>query len=257
MGDVRLRTGIFVPVYYREDKVRRSIDSLIQTKTENDRYDHTVFIWIGVNGASESLRSYLHDIILQSNKKFKIRTYTPSDNRNIGKPKIVNEMVDRACKEINIDWVVSFDSDIVVNDKDWLLKLVDAYYRYEGALPLGAVCADQVVGNCHILDKDPIAYKAGVYNIVTRAGNEGVAGGVLATPIEVWNKLGGYHAHRIYGSDDGHYALACAQVGMTMGVVREATVTHPTEEDQDYNTWKKKAIQDTLSEEEKKGYKFK
>jgi membrane peptidoglycan carboxypeptidase len=72
----------------------------------------------------------------------------------------------------------------------------------------------------------------------------------------VWKQLGGYTAHRIYGSDDGHYALSCSQNNMIMAMIKEATCYHPYEDDQGYITWKRKAIANQLQEEELEGFNF-
>lgn len=163
-------------------------------------------------------------------------------------------MVSTIANETHLDYVLSYDSDMVVEDELWLAKYVDAFEQFLYWSDLGALAAQQSGECCHIMDKDPIRYKSQDFNYVTRAGNEGVAGGALLTPYHVWRTIGGYHAHRIYASDDGHYALSCAQRGLLMCIVNEVVLRHPENDDPAYSAWKHRAVADKLSEDERLGF---
>jgi hypothetical protein len=239
--------GIYVPIYHRNDYVMRSLSTLIET----DISDLNVSFNFGINGADSHLRSFLVDIYNELHTRgIMIRVTSPAVN--IGKPKIINELV-----EVTIpkpQYIVSYDSDIVVTDKLWLKKVLEVFTLYQGDTPLGAVCPQQTGNCCHVLDKDPIEYVAGPYPLASRAGNEGVAGGVLVTPYKVWQQLGGYEAHRVYASDDGHYALSCANNNLLMAVALNISVEHPHEKDPKYSDWKQRAARDLLADDEKKGF---
>lgn len=239
--------GIYVPIYHRYDYVIRSLSSLIET----DISDLKVSFNFGINGADSHLRGFLVDLYNELHTRG-ITTRVTSPVQNIGKPKIINDLVTDTIPKP--DYIVSYDSDIIVTDKLWLKKVLEIFTLYQGEKPLGAVCPNQTVNCCHILDKDPIEYLAGPYSLHTRAGNEGVAGGVLVTPYKIWEQLGGYEAHRVYASDDGHYALSCATNNLLMAVALNISVEHPFEHDPKYSDWKQRAARDLLADDEKKGF---
>lgn len=247
-----MNIGIFIPVYHREKLVIECINSLLKTKSA--KRDQLIF-YVGINGAESSLRSYLNEVKKEFDiKGYRYVVYDPLIN--MGKPKMVNTLVKAytKCSPSNkLDYIVSLDSDMVVLDQDWLIKILSFFQEFKEK-PLGAICPNQKGNCCHVLDKDPIVYQAAGMTLITRAGNEGVAGGVLVTPYPIWDKLGGYEAHRIYASDDGHYALACSNNELIMGCLKEVSFFHPGEEDEGYINWKRKATSDKLIKKEEKGY---
>jgi len=255
--------GVIVPVYHREEKVKASIESLLRTNTLCEIHGIlnrvSMHVMVGVNGASESLKKFL--IKPPGIERFR---YGNGDYRagfspnNQGKPKMVNGLVRELASRVKLDYVLSFDSDLVAEDPDWLLSMIEAFRVFPQWEDLGALSTNQTGACCHVLDKDPINFGSnwngrGYYSYTTRAGNEGVAGGALMTPYHLWRAIGGYTAHRIYASDDGHYALECARRDLLMCVVNEVGLFHPPGDDQEYIEWKRRAITDGLSEEEAEG----
>jgi len=250
-----INIGIFIPVYHREKFVQDSLNSIGSTLILNEKYILRTSIWIGVNGASEDLSSYLLDFCKKDQRAGSRNVlFHP---KNIGKPSSVNTLVNIADGQAPLDYVVSYDSDMVVTDPGWLLKLVEIYEEFPvawGNARIGALCPAQAVGNCHVLDKDPFTYKFGNYTLVGRAGNQGVAGGVLFTSMHVWKAVGGYYAHRIYASDDGHFMLSCSKLGLMCLVVQEVSLIHPVEIDPQYASWKVRACHDQLFPHELNGF---
>jgi len=250
--------GIFVPVYHREDKVVESVKSLLATDalwTRGGLPERvSMRIMVGVNGASKSLTRFLArpDGLEKFRYKFgDYRLYKPPTN--MGKPKIVNRMVEDMAAGTHMDYVLSYDSDMVARDPLWLLRMLEAYRSHPMWRDLGALSANQEGGCCHVLDKDPVRWEGGGYSYTSRAGNEGVAGGALLTPYHTWRAIGGYTGHRIYASDDGHYALECARRNLLMCVVNEVSLYHPPGDDREYIEWKHRALTDTLGEDELRG----
>ena len=256
--------GIFVPVYHRDDKVKASIESLLRTKvlgfsSGGMPWCVQMHVMVGINGASDELRNFL--VSPPGAKKMiysfgDYRIYAPS--RNLGKPKIVNDMVKDMAYRTHLDYVISFDSDMVIEDDGWLLKMVEAFGAFPKWADLGALSTNQTGACCHVLEPDPIRFESnwtghGYYSYTTRAGNEGVAGGTLMVPYHIWRAIGGYTAHRIYASDDGHFALECARRDLLMCVVNEVGLFHPPGDDQSYIEWKRRACTNSLSEEEAEG----
>jgi len=248
---IKKKVGIFVPVYHRDNKTKKSISSLLETEARDTSIEIELSIYIGINGASQELLSYIEEKKQEFlNKGMRYEVF--KSKTNIGKPKIVNIMVE--CLATEIDYVISYDSDMIVTDPYWVLKFVKIFESYKGDKKIGALCSQQSGNCCHVLDKDPFIYTAGDFTLITRAGNEGVAGGVLVTPFSIWESLGGYMAHRVYASDDAHYALSCANNNLLMAVVKEIEVYHPFEDDSGYVDWKARAARDLLMPEELGGY---
>jgi hypothetical protein len=152
--------------------------------------------------------------------------------------------------------IISYDSDIIVTDPDWILKFVKIFENYKGEKKIGALCAQQTGNCCHVLDKDPYEIKVGKFSLVGRQGNEGSAGGMLIIQRSIWEMLNGYRAFSKYGSDDGHMALDLANNNLIMPVVLEIEVFHPFEENPGYIDWKVRAIKGKLTQEEEIGFKF-
>jgi GT2 family glycosyltransferase len=90
------KVGIFIPVYHRDKKVKDSINSLLLTSTQCIE----VFVYIGINGASPELLRYLEDIKEEFTEKG-IHYEIFISKTNIGKPKIVNLMVECIATEID------------------------------------------------------------------------------------------------------------------------------------------------------------
>lgn len=247
-----MRIGIFSPIYHRNKEVQKFLINLLYSNFSH----HEVYLCLGINGADENLKYFITSFADAASDRFKkILIFDPEEN--LGKPALVNIMVGSVKEQTgeDLDYVISIDSDFVMIDAGWLDKMV-WIFENKGVLPIGALCSNQAGANCHVLDKDPMVMPIGPYNVITRAGNEGVAGGLLMTPKVLWDEIGGYFNHRKYASDDGHYALACAQRSLIMGMVQEVSFFHPHSTDHGYNSWKQRATADSLGEYEKNGFNF-
>jgi len=246
---IKKKVGIFIPVYHRANKVKDSLNSLLLTNIKNIE----LFIYVGVNGASPDLMEYI-DSIKQDFVNKDIQYEVFKSKTNIGKPKIINIMVE--CIAVEIDYVISFDSDMIVTDPDWVLKFIEVFETYIGDKKIGALCSQQTGNCCHVLDKDPFEIKVGEFTLRYRHGNEGSAGGVLITQFTTWDMLNGYRAFSKYGSDDGHMALDLSNNDLIMPVVLEIELFHPFEENSGYADWKVRACRGQLKPEELDGYFF-
>jgi len=247
--------GMFIPVYHREDKVRRCFESLLEKLQVPEGAN--LHVRVGYNGGPPVLKEYLTtEVPARLNKRLPGSTsyevYEPG--RNLGKPKIVNHMATTLAAKTPINWVLSFDSDLVLVDS-FLDRLLEAYAAFPEPKRLGALSANQLEGNCHRLTAAPVVFSSGKYTYVTQDRNQGVAGGALLTPYHVWKSLGGYRAHRVYASDDGDYTEALAIHNLLICMVKEVAVVHPHPalEDPAYFEWKRKAVQNSLSQEEAEG----
>jgi len=247
--------GIFMPVYFREELVIQSLETLLISNFSG----LNVFLCIGINGANDSFKEYLKGYERMHGKsKFKYIDIFEA-KMNHGKPRIINLM---SGKNNIFDFLVSMDSDIQTADPDWLRKLIHVYDHYYEVEPIsknhphiGALCANQTGNSVHQAVKlGKMSMKLDGYTLVTTATNQGVAGGVLMTPKHVWNRIGGYRASNIYGSDDGAYVVDCKRIDHIMAYIQEIKCYHPPEDDIKYAEWKMRSCNGELEPHEKAGY---
>lgn len=244
--------GLFIPVYYRETKVRACLDALAQMEHGHFLEIH---VRIGFNGGPPSLLEYLEKGVPAG----WYNTYSVINfGSNIGKGAIVNRMVAHVAEHARLDYVISMDSDIVVGHPLWVENLVVAFEQCPRWKDLGGLSAQQNGECCHVLDNKPetLSSTTSDYSYIIVPENEGVAGGAILTPYHVWRTLGGYRAHRIYASDDADFMFACAKHNLLIPVVNDARVTvfHPPGDDSDYRAWKLRAARDKLSPSELNGF---
>jgi len=241
--------GMFIPVYYREEKVRACLGALVGIFDENDLELH---VRVGYNGGPPTLLHHLE----QPEWYASFDTYgVYMPGNNVGKPKIVNDMVRTLAAERRLDYVISLDSDIIVQGDHWIRRFVDAFERCKLWRDLGALSAQQIGECCHVLGDACVKYKSAdlTYTYFHPPRNEGVAGAAILTPYHVWRALGGYPATRIYANDDAHYALALHEHGLLMMVVDEVAVLHPPGDEPEYVGWKARAVKDMLRPGEERG----
>lgn len=246
------RVGIFIPVYHREEMVKKCLDSL--TTTLFHKIDP--FLCIGLNGAKSDFReSYLATYVKEHYGKTFDYIKVFDVGKNIGKPSMVNFMSSRYN---DFNFLVSIDSDMVTINPRWLVDMLKIFHMYRGNKPIGSLCVNQAGNNVHTVKgfTDHLSMKVEEFTLWMTPKNYGVGGGVLMTPRDVWNHIGGYRAHNIYGSDDGHYNLDCASRGKISAYVDEIKFYHPSEESDDYSKWKLRAAKNQLAEDEERGYIF-
>jgi len=248
------RVGIFIPIYFREEAVKKCLLSLLRTNFNQLE----VFLCLGINGATEMFKNdFLTDYVREHDKNTFESVRIFNFGRNIGKPKIINEMTNR-CKPF--DFLVSIDSDMVTVDSKWLVNFLKIFHDWPDTNssypPLGALCANQQGHNVHLVKEmeSKFSVTCGEFTLWSTPRNDGVAGGVLITPVNVWKELRGYNAHNIYASDDGHYCQDCDSHGKAMAYVEEIFFYHPMEPDKEYGKWKYRAARNKLDKEERNGF---
>jgi len=221
--------GIFVPVYHQGDLVKASLDSLHTTLIISNTYSLNVVVSIGINGADGGLRGYLVDLNnIYKAKKITYVIYNPKEN--MGKPACVNAMVYLLRKKVRLDYIVSYDSDIVITEHDWLLKLVEIFEGYEqelGQPKIGALCPNQLDNCRHVFGKDPPFLRYKGYRLACLPKNEGVDKSVVVTTPMVWDLTKGYQSSSLHGADDTFFMLDCFKNGLVCPIVLEISVGHP------------------------------
>lgn len=254
--------GICIPIYYREEKVKDSLESILNTDLSGSYYKISAQLHFGINGCSEEFHFWLYsDLIPRAQAKGFTCSLYDKWGTNLGKPEAVNRMVAHMETGGAPKYIVSFDSDIVVTQNNWLYKLIEAYESYNGIDRIGALCPNQTEECCHTLEHPKIhdwgSRDKAVHNHSVRyaPGNHGVAGGVLFTPYRIWSGNKGYKAHRKYASDDGHYAQSLWLHGQYyMAVLDSVSVRHPGGDDVAYSNWKRQIIEKNLDNKDIKDF---
>ena len=246
------KVGIFIPIYFREDLVKKSLTDLL--KTNFGRLE--VFLCLGVNGCSKKFRKELDMYKKYYEKRFTfIKIF--DEPKNIGKAKIINKMTEECS---NFDYMVSMDSDMQVIDSAWLTKFLTVFNMCHTIMrgQLGALCANQIGENVHLTEVEGIGRASRKiskdYTIVTAKNNNGVAGGVLVTSRDIWRRVGGYKADSIFGSDDGDFMKSCHAIKKIVAYVEEIKFYHPISDDDNYHDWKVRACDGELKDDESQGY---
>lgn len=227
------RIHIFVPVYFREETVRRCVDRLLET-CPSDGYD--VRLILVDNKSNDSLRDYLREIP----KRVPWVNAILLDG-NHGKGPAIND----ASKEFGgFDWFVSCDSDIFHLHTGWPGIMAECFKQIPRA---GMVSTDYLAVN------NPMPRQPNVLGVIA-AGKEWkfnwggpVAGGCFITSAEVWNQLH-YRCRGVYGGVDGMFRQRVAdQLSMKCGYLEGLTVEHVDDREtyKEYNDWKL-SVQDKI-----------
>lgn len=242
--------GIFIPIYFRENLVKKCLESLLKS----DFGGIDVFLCLGINGATSEFKEYLKRYVTYVNGRIFKHVHVFDDNKNLGKPKMVNLMAE---KYNTFDYLVSMDSDIVTIDDKWLKKFLYAFDLYRGDYQLSGICAAQEGNDCNFVQtlKDCQTYEINKeMHLMYNTKCEGVAGAVLITKREIWNMFEGYGAKNIYGDDDSSYAQKSHYFRKLLPMFCEVKVYHPSENNIEYSKWKLKAAHGKLEEKESSGF---
>lgn len=223
------RIHIFVPVYFREQTVRRAVESLIQT-CSSDGYE--VRVILVDNRSNKSLRSFLRE----TESKHNDIVSTIFFKQNKGKAAAINNAVK---KFADFQWFVNYDSDILSMTPQWPRILVECHKRIEKA---GMISPNYIQNGNHPMPKQP--NKMGVWigdtKHVFNYGGQ-VAGGCFLCDRWTWNHTGGYRASGVYGGVDGLFRQTVADIlKRHCGYIEDVMVEHLDDrsQNQGYHTWK-------------------
>lgn len=240
----RKKIGIFISVYHRIPEFKRCMDSILMSDLTN----HDVAIFVGFNGGYQDAEEYLIDVHHRF-EKTPIKFHTIVPNANIGKGKLVN-LMSTYCS--NLDFLVSIDGDIEITCINWLDIMLESYYSAkDNGIKIGALAPMFQEHDVHLFGQgcDVIKELSNKFHFVYREDNV-TAGPLFFIPIDAWKTIGGYEAHRIYASDDGHFCAAATKHGYKVGMIPEISVIHPFESNKDYINWKFQAAKGEHDNEE-------
>lgn len=236
-GENTIKVLIAMPIYKRELLALNSIRSIVE-KTSTDNIDVTIAL--GVNEMNNELESYLNNYINNSHLHIALEKFSS----NLGKGGAINKLASL----YDFDYMISIDSDMICIDSNWLKNMIYIYKTYNKTnktKKIGSLCTNQTGANCHAIsynDPNMIRTILNKFTIISHTSGRGVAGGVLMTDKDTWNSIGGYKAHRLYASDDGHYHGDCHTLNKLVGYVDEIYFFHPYEFNDDYRVWKDKLL---------------
>lgn len=240
-----------LPVYFQKEKVIKSLDSVLNLRLP---VGVSADIAIGVNGADPALKLVLEGYLPVLDRKGCFSSaYIKYFDINIGKGPSVNTLY-QEMKGKGYDFILSSDSDIIYPNSDTIALMLSAFKNVGG---LGGIAAEQIGNCCHWKHNHEVIVK-GDLSLRYYRENQGVAGGVLLIPTDVWEKVGGYKTvpKSTYGGNDAFFMRDCFKNHLNVPVLENAKVFHPSETNPNYASWKRRSCRGDLSESEKNGFLF-
>ena len=227
------KINIFVPVYFREETVRRCSKRLIET-CPSEGYDvRLIFV---DNKSNDELRGFLRELCVG-------RPWVCIDllDKNKGKGPAINASSKR---HDDFDWFINCDSDIFPLEEGWPGIMADCFKLIPKA---GMVSTDYLPRNTPMPEQP---------NIIKVRPNERewdfhwggqVAGGCFLTSAEVWKHLY-YRCSGVYGGVDGVFRQNVADsLNRKCGFIKGLMSEHVDDREtfREYHDWKNE-VQDRI-----------
>jgi len=250
----RKLVNIYIPTYYRFEKTKRSIESIIKSSKES-KYD--IKIYLGDNNTKLSdMKAWLETLDKEGN----ISVLFADENK--GKANMINRLHRQARK---CDYIFNIDSDMVVEEQKYhpFERMIECLEKCDN---IGLVSSNQKECNQHWFDRGVVRSQERGFPIGYSPDWVGVAGGCIVLRSEDWEAIGGYKEnHDIYTGDDGILTYNISRkLGKRVLVCCDAELLHPRpgEDEKGYTEWKAKSwqrdqlkfIKDNYTGENKKGY---
>jgi len=250
----RKLVNIYMPTYYRFEKTKRSIESIIESANKS-KYD--IVIYIGDNNTKlKDMKAWLQSLSQQD----KVNVLFSTENK--GKANMINLLHSQARK---CDYIFNIDSDMVVENQKYhpFDRMIDCLERCDN---VGLVSSNQKECNQHWFDRGVIRSEERKIPIGYSPDWVGIAGGCIVLRSEDWEAIGGYKEnHDIYTGDDGIITYNISRkLGKRVLVCCDAELLHPKpgEDEKGYTEWKAKSwqrdqlkfIKDNYTGSNKKGY---
>lgn len=241
---------MILPIYYQDHNVLKTLKSLLKLEVPKGT---DIDLFFGVNGSTNRLNFIINKYVERLLEAGAFRTIKVINfGKNIGKGDAINKIYKE--NKNSYDFLLSADSDINYPNSDFLSVMIEAFYK---AGPFGAIAAEQMGACCHYKENyiktNILGYTLRVYE-----RNEGVAGGVLLIPVDVWERVGGYKtvANSVYGGDDAFFMRDCSMLSLKVPVLENSKVYHPYSSNREYADWKKRSCIGSLEPEEQGGFIF-
>lgn len=233
------RIHIYIPTYYRVEKARQSIWSIIEgVKTSK----HECHIYIGDNNTQDpEMKVFFEEI------KDQVTIFL--SDQNLGKAKMVNLLHSREVKKP--EYIFSIDSDMVmiplfdnecsVNQIDRMIELLERGHN------IGLVSSFQTGQSEHWFGRTVEEKKERGYRIGESKNGIGIAGGCICIQADDWDLIKGYEeGYDIYTADDAILMDKVDKVLKKRAIVGiDFPFYHPPsqEDDPGYVKWKQERFQ--------------
>ena len=220
------RISIFVPVYFRDETVRRCLSRIVKT-CPSDGYE--VRIVIVDNKSDDKLRKFLTKL----GQKHSWVTVCLLD-RNEGKGPAINAA---SKKYDDFEWFINCDSDIFPMEHGWPGILADCFKLIDRA---GMISTD------YLRQNNPMPKQPNVMEVSPNSVNWDfhwggqVAGGCFLTSAGIWKHLY-YRCSGVYGGVDGVFRQNVADsLHKKCGFLKGLIVEHMDDRDlfKGYHEWK-------------------
>lgn len=227
--DFSQKVNIYLPTYYRLEKTKQSLESIIEASKES-KYD--VKIYIGDNNTDEDeMQAWLS--LLEND----LVSVTFGDE-NIGKAGMVNVL---SKNSRDCDYIFSIDSDMVTNDscENFIDEMIFHLTRIQNC----GLISSQQAGCCqHWWGQTVDLIKVDGLEVGYSDQGVGIAGGCICMKQEDWVKVGMYKEnHDVYTGDDGILTHKVRKIlGKEVYVTKNCSLDHPFpgEDEKEYSEWK-------------------
>jgi len=229
--------NLFCPNQKHFEVNYKSLTSLIEYL---NFYDHPIDLVVGGyvphDEHFEKIKKLLND-----NERVFLSHNIERFDKNYGKAYIVNDLVNRYCKDHKFFLTCDSDMQFTIESDDIFNRLIKLYFNSELFLKrnFGMCALQQIEANYHW--ENTFDKKSNIHGelIKWNSRGQGIAGGALFVSVDAWNEVGGYRKMGVYSGDDG-YLLRDIQVsGFTAFVAENIKIIHPNPDDEEkYKKWK-------------------
>ena len=246
------RIHIYIPTYYRVEKAKKSILSIIEG-AKNSKHD--CHIYVGDNNTKDPEMSQFLDTLDTQKQNITLL----SSSENLGKARMVNLLHSK--QDHKPDYIFSIDSDMVmtqqsseqINQIDGMIQLIERGHN------IGLVSSFQTGQSEHWLNRTVIQKKERGYLIGESLTGVGIAGGCICIRADDWDLIEGYEqGYDIYTADDAILMEKVDKILKKRAVIgMDFPFYHPpnTEDDQGYTDWKKNRFQKDGLNYSERGYR--
>ena len=208
--------NIFAPNEELFTKNIKSIQSLYKLRGNNFRF---------IGWAKEDYWNSIEKAIKPLNPEILIR-----QEYNYGKAFNMNVVH----KNIKTDFLLTLDSDIILNDSDYMRKIEEII-----DIPnIGIIAFNQLEHNCHITQIQNMSMIHNNHRIIYNNNGNGIAGGCILVNKKAWEDVNGYRVMGVYAGEDGYFFKNVKEKNYFVGLDTDIYVTHPQDNDREYQLWK-------------------
>jgi len=226
------KVKIYTPTYYRYEKTRRAIDSIVES-IEQSKNEVTLYI-----GDNDTKGPQMREWLKQLAQHPQVKVFF--SDKNLGKGAMINQMHEKTGDDA--DYFISIDSDMLSDEHDqynWIDELVKIM-EHGPAKNFGLLSVYQKENNAHVLKEQKERTEFLGHHIMYGTF-WGIAGGCVIMRNQDFIDIGRYNLVDVYSGDD---ALLMRNVTNKMkklvGITEDIRLVHQANEEyeKDYQQWK-------------------